>query len=357
MIFFEKIFFGILLLSILTIFDLLIKFKRPYVLKIFFLLIILSIGASSYIHSIDLDSTDYVYVLIFVKAIIASSFLNIFSILYFPKFRVWVLILSVILLMFTTYSLIYNDQYNPAYKISLKTQTLLIVNDEKLLLPIPFRILRILIIASFFGTFLYFLYNIINIFKFNNIYFDKIKKWTVSIFILILFILLLYLPLPFLKNTIIGYGLTSGVYIYIIMLIFYRPSFLNKSSMKISFGNSFSKESDFEVNEFEFINIFYTNFYFTDNEASLDSLAKKLNVSSNELYKFIYYKYSMTFNDLLNKNRVDFFTDLINNPKYLNFTIDALAKEAGFSSRQHLYKPFKKFHGGNPSDLIDAKSI
>lgn len=141
------------------------------------------------------------------------------------------------------------------------------------------------------------------------------------------------------------------------MLIFYRPSFLNKSSMKISFGNNFTKESDFEVNEFEFINIFYTNFYFTDNEASLDSLAKKLNVSSNDLYKFIYYKYSMTFNDLLNKNRVDFFTDLINNPKYLNYTIDALAKEAGFSSRQHLYKPFKKFHGGNPSDLIEAKSI
>jgi AraC-like DNA-binding protein len=357
MIFFEKIFFGVLLLSIHTFFDLLIKFKRPYVLKLFFLLIVLSIATSSFIHSIHLDSSNYVYVLIFIKAIIASSFLNIFSILYFPKFRLWVLILSIILLMFTTYSLIYNNQYNPGYKMSLKTQTLLIVNDEKLLLPIPFRILRILIIASFFGTFLYFLYNIINIFKFNNIYFDKIKKWTVSIFILILLILFLYLPLPFLKNSNVGYGLTIIVYIYIIMLIFYRPSFLNKSSMKISFGNNFTKESDFEVNEFEFINIFYTNFYFTDNEASLDSLAKKLNVSSNDLYKFIYYKYSMTFNDLLNKNRVDFFTDLINNPKYLNYTIDALAKEAGFSSRQHLYKPFKKFHGGNPSDLIEAKSI
>jgi len=31
-----------------------------------------------------------------------------------------------------------------------------------------------------------------------------------------------------------------------------------------------------------------------------------------------------------------------------------LAKEVGFSSRQHLYKPFKKFHGGNPSDIVDA---
>jgi AraC-like DNA-binding protein len=62
----------------------------------------------------------------------------------------------------------------------------------------------------------------------------------------------------------------------------------------------------------------------------------------------------MTFNDLINKNRVDYFIDIIHNPKYLNFTIDALAREAGFSSRQHLYKPFKKFHGGNPSDIVEA---
>ena len=68
-------------------------------------------------------------------------------ILYFPKFRIWVLILTLVLLMFTTYALIYNDQYNPGYKMSLKTQTLVIVNDEKLMLPIFFRILRIVIIT------------------------------------------------------------------------------------------------------------------------------------------------------------------------------------------------------------------
>ena len=356
MIFFEKFFFGILLLSILVFFDLLIKFKRPYILKMFFSLIILSVGISSLIHSFNLETNEYVFVLIFIKAIIASSFLNIFSILYFPKFRLWVLILSLILISFTIHSLMYNNQYNPGYKSSLKSQSLVIVRNEKLMLPFYLKILRVLIIASFFGTFIYFLYNIISIYKYNNIYFEKIKKWTISIFILILFILLLYLPLPFLTDNTIGFALTCTLYIYMLLLIFYRPNFLNKSSMKISFGNNFTKEADFEVNELEFINIFYTNFYFTNNEASLENLAKKLNVSSNDLYKFIYYKYSMTFNDLVNKNRVDFFTDLINDPKYLNFTIDALAKEAGFSSRQHLYKPFKKFHGGNPSDLIDAKA-
>ena len=62
----------------------------------------------------------------------------------------------------------------------------------------------------------------------------------------------------------------------------------------------------------------------------------------------------MTFNDLVNMNRINYFIDIVNTPKYKNYTIDALAKEVGFSSRQHLYKPFKKFHGGNPSDIIDT---
>jgi AraC-like DNA-binding protein len=34
--------------------------------------------------------------------------------------------------------------------------------------------------------------------------------------------------------------------------------------------------------------------------------------------------------------------------------VEALALEVGFSSRQRFYQPFKKYHGGNPSDLIEV---
>lgn len=89
----------------------------------------------------------------------------------------------------------------------------------------------------------------------------------------------------------------------------------------------------------------------------MQHLAKVLNVSTNDLYKFIYNKFSVSFNDLVNKNRVNYFLEIIKQPKFQNFSVDALAQEAGFTSRQHLYKPFKKFHGGNPSDLIEANVI
>ena len=62
--------------------------------------------------------------------------------------------------------------------------------------------------------------------------------------------------------------------------------------------------------------------------------------------------YQMTFIDLINKNRVEYFVDLIKFGKYNNYTIEALSQLAGFGSRIHLYNNFKKFHGGKPSDLM-----
>jgi YesN/AraC family two-component response regulator len=61
----------------------------------------------------------------------------------------------------------------------------------------------------------------------------------------------------------------------------------------------------------------------------------------------------MSFEELLNKSRVDYFVEIIKEPKFKNYTVEALALEVGFNSRQRFYQPFKKYHGGNPSDLID----
>ena len=352
---FEKLFFSVFLIAAVAFFDVLVKFKRPLILKFLFLLIIFIIGFASLVHSIDLFSTKYIFYIIISKALIASAFLNIFSNLYFLKYRLWVLLLSISLVTFTVASFYYSSLANPDYLESLRAQTLVIVKTSGLELPLFMLILRSILIFSFFGTFVFFLYKIINKFGLNNIYFDKIKVWTIAIFLIMISMLILYLPLSFLKdNDNAGYLISFGIYLTVVLTILYRPVFLNKSSLKISFGDSFSRNVDLNINDLDFVNNFFTNFYFTNPEASLENFTKVLNVGSNDLYKFVYYKYNMTFSDLVNKQRVEYFVDIIHNPKFANFTIDALAKEVGFSSRQHLYKPFKKFHGGNPSDLIDA---
>jgi len=352
---FEKLFFSVFLISTVAFFDVLVKFKRPLVLKFLFLFIIFIIGFASLVHSIDLFSTKYIFYIIVAKASIASAFLNIFSNLYFLKYRLWVIILTISLLTFTVTSFYYSSFINPDYLLSLRAQTLVIVKSGGLVLPLFMLILRAILIFTFFGTFVFFLYKIINKFGLNNIYFDKIKVWTIAIFLIMISMLLLYLPLSILKdNDTLGYSISFVLYLTVVLTILYRPNFLNKSALKISFGDNFSRNLDLTINEVDFINSFFTNFYFTNPDASLENFSKVLNAGSNDLYKFVYYKYNMTFSDLVNKQRVEYFVDIIHNPKFANFTIDALAKEVGFSSRQHLYKPFKKFHGGNPSDLIDA---
>jgi len=351
----EKIFFAIFAFSIVVFFDVLIKFRRPLILKYNLLLIVVGVGFAAYVYSLDLYSTQYAFYIILAKTFVSSAFLNVFSILYFPKFRTWVISISILLISFSFYSFYYNETYNPGYVSSLKAQTLVVIRSESLKLPLLFIFIRVLLILSFASTFIYFLYKIINKFGMNNIYFDKIKAWTISIFILLVLIIIMYVPIPIIQNDYtVGYFISVFFYVYILFIILYRPIFLNKSAMKIAFGNSFKKNVDLLVKDIDFINHFFTYFYFTKPDASLDNFASVLNVGSNDLYKYVYYKYNLTFNDLVNKQRVEYFIDIIHNPKFLNYTIDALAREAGFSSRQHLYKPFKKFHGGNPSDLIDS---
>jgi hypothetical protein len=351
----KQLYFAAFVFALIAFFDLLWKFKRPIVLKLILLMLVVCVGTASFIQAQVEETTNYVFLFILFKAMIASAFLQIFSILYFPKFKLWVNLNSIVLISFTILSYWYSVKYIPNYLIKLKQQTIVIVINEGMDLPLLFKISRTFLIISFFITFIYFLYNITVKFKISNIYFDRIKKWTASIFFLIINLLVLYIPFPFYKtHPELGHYITFYLYLYMLLLIFYRPAFLNKSALKIALGERFKKEEQFEVSELDFVNAFFTKLYFTNKEANLEGLAEILNVSTSELYRFIYNKYDMTFNDKVNKNRVSYFIDIIHDPKYNNYTIDALAKVVGFSSRQHLYKPFKKFHGGNPSDIIDS---
>ena len=105
-----------------------------------------------------------------------------------------------------------------------------------------------------------------------------------------------------------------------------------------------------------FIDIFFSKMYYLNNEATVDDLRKQLELTADELSNYIYNNYGLSTTDFINKHRIAYFIDLINTGKFQEYTIDALAQKAGFSSRFHLYKSFKKFHGGTPSDYIKSVS-
>jgi len=111
---------------------------------------------------------------------------------------------------------------------------------------------------------------------------------------------------------------------------------------------------DFQISLTSFENLFFNSLYYLNKEAPIELLSKELKVSREVLNDFIIKNYSINFIDLVNKNRTTYFVDLIISGKFKDITIDALAQQAGFGTRQHLYKHFKRFHGGTPSDLLKA---
>jgi AraC-like DNA-binding protein len=202
---------------------------------------------------------------------------------------------------------------------------------------------------------LYYIYNILFKFSYKNMYFKKIQGWTFCFF-LVIFTEILFNVLSIVFkfsnefNTYIRITLGS----VLLLIILYRPGFINKNGSKISFGFLFNKkEFDSEINEVDFNFHFFTNLYYKSKTADIEEFSNIMGVSKDLLFKYIYYTYTMSFEELLNKSRVELFIEIIKDPKFKNYTVAALAMEVGFSSRQRFYQPFKKYHGGNPSDLID----
>jgi AraC-like DNA-binding protein len=140
----------------------------------------------------------------------------------------------------------------------------------------------------------------------------------------------------------------------LLLTILYRPSFINNNGSKISLGHLFNK-NDFSVSikQIDFNFHFFTSFYFKNKTAEINDFSNIMGVSKEIMFNYIYYTYSMSFDELVNKSRVEYFVEIIKDPKFKNYKVEALALEVGFSSRQRFYLPFKKYHGGNPSDLID----
>ena len=208
----------------------------------------------------------------------------------------------------------------------------------------------IIFMAITIGYFWYVIYKKLNL---NNIYYEKIRKWTSFIFILGCSVFLMNIAISFIiPSEIWVNSLTIYILFYILLLVLKRPGFLNHSAIKIAFGQKFNQDAI--VDEMNFIAVFFKNRYYTNPEASLGNLSKILKANAGELSAFVNSEYQMTFNELVNKNRIAYFLEVVQDKAYQNFTIDALAKIVGFSSRQHLQKPFKKFHGGSPSDIIDS---
>ena len=344
-------YFFLFIFSFIVLLDVLIRFKSPFKLKIFFLLFVLSILVISYCSFVRTGPGQYFFLIKICKIVLGTSIVQIFTNLYFIQQRRIANIYTIAAYSFYIFLIFYVKMvgYDTVF-----TKSSILNNSYNLPLYLNLIIEIDFISANLFV--LYYIYNILFKFSFNNIYFKEMQVWTFSFFMLLiaqLIIVLLYafLEIPYQYKIFISITFS----LFLLLIILYRPGFINKNGSKISFGLLFKRDSsESKINEIDFDFHFYNNMYYKNQTANLLEFSNIMGVSKDALFNHIYFKYSMSFDDLINKNRVKYFIEIMKKPESKNLTIDALGKEAGFSSRQNLYKPFKKFHGGNPSDLLDV---
>jgi AraC-like DNA-binding protein len=345
------------LFSIIVFFDVLIRFKAPIKLKIFFLLFVLSILVASFSLFIRTWPDQYVLLRMTCAMIIGTAIVQIFTNLYFIQHKkianIYTIFAYTIYIILIFYVVIVG--YETVFPISNSIKSTASQGANSINLPLYLNLLIELDFVLFNLFCLYYIYSILFKFSFKNIYFKKIQIWTFCFF-MVIFTQLVFIAL----STILKFSTDFNSYIRIIfglallLIILYRPGFINKNGSKISFGFLFNG-NDFssDINEVDFNFYFFTNLYYKSKTAGIEEFSNIMGVSKDILFKYIYFTYSLSFDELLNKSRVEYFVEIIKDPKFKKFTVEALALEVGFSSRQRFYQPFKKYHGGNPSDLID----
>ena len=96
---------------------------------------------------------------------------------------------------------------------------------------------------------------------------------------------------------------------------------------------------------------------FLKKDITLTNLSKDFETNSKYLSKIIQYEKDKNFTNYLNDLRIGYITKLMqSDARYRNYTIKALADEAGFSTPQHFSKAFFAVHGFQPSLFVSEMS-
>ena len=220
-------------------------------------------------------------------------------------------------------------------------------------LNLPLFILRTSMLVLILFTVSRLFLSIMHKYDESNIYFMRLRSWSITLFgTFALLVIFNFLKEFGGKYSLIGeVGILTGHFTTILLILF-RPRFMNRTKLNISLNESFTRKESLDISEDEFHNVFFSKVYYLQKNTSPEDLCKKLNVSSKQLSNYLYVKYNMNYTDLMNRFRIEYFMDLLNSGKFTNYTIDSLAVMSGFNSRHHLYLSFKKFHGGTPSEYM-----
>jgi AraC-like DNA-binding protein len=103
--------------------------------------------------------------------------------------------------------------------------------------------------------------------------------------------------------------------------------------------------------------------YFSETNAflqpnlTISEVAVATGIPVRELSYLINSYYKKRFSEYLNEMRVNYFLEQVDRSSLDSLTIEAIALQAGFSSKSSFYRAFKRFYGCTPSEYFQSLSF
>lgn len=350
---FKPLYYSCLVLCLIIFLEVLINIRKNSLLKVSFLVIIACLFVMNFYSYNDISDRGQLILIKTTRGIYLSSVLMAIIHLVSPKIPRWIVWLCVCSMVFFTAARIYN--YNIIDFDQQVHNTNVIFSSGKEFYS-PQYLMRTLIFAVLTivcGITAYYYHRFLKKPHKDNIYYRQLSVWIT--FIIAPYLLLIMFGMLWLLNIV---NETPATYLFTffslttLLAILFRPKFLNSAQSTLAFtpiqkmvGPTLSSQS--------FNNLVFQDFYYLQKDASLPQLADKLQTTETNVREYLQHEFGMGINDFLNKQRITYLLQLLNDPRNRQFTIEHLSQKAGFPSRSTMYRAFAKFHGGNPSDYVE----
>ena len=96
---------------------------------------------------------------------------------------------------------------------------------------------------------------------------------------------------------------------------------------------------------------------YLDNQLQLKHMAQIIGEKPHHISQTFSLHFQESFNDHINRYRVEHAMELLRSPDFQNFTIEALALDSGFNNKMTFNKFFRKFSGMKPSEFRLIQSV
>jgi AraC-like DNA-binding protein len=343
---YSYLFFGLFILGLFSIIENIKGRQKLTLIKLIFIVYLSCISINSLLDFFTETGHDFTLHSTIIRLFSTIITVNIFYLVAANKVPKIVLYIEAFFFLIYCIAIIYGFRFIVVYK-----------GHYSILMPLFVKFNYYVTNPLILGSMLYNVIRMRKVSDLSNQYQIRIRNWTIflTLFFIVIFITVAIPSILYYKNIASNYMDTRSIIItyrfILILFILFRPKFIDDAGFTFKINHIRKPIGQVSLQNFEFL--FYSNQYFLQPDANLENFALRLNYTKSEVSEFIKKQTGDSFTELVNKNRINYFKEMLKSKQHESFTIEALSEMSGFNNRQSMYNAFKKYEGCSPSEYIN----